>query len=342
MTSPAEPAESSASGAIQRFRRWGALVLGLSVLGYVAYAVLRDLEATTLALAGFRWELYALVLLLTLANYGLRYFKWHYLLGRLGVHLPHRADVWVFGSGLAMVISPGKAGELLKPWLVRVITSTPMARTVPALVTERVTDAIAILTLTAIGVGTYWAEKTSTVMLLAAVIAGGLVLLSVEPLAMAVIRGIGHLPVVGRMAGKLKELYLAMRTCLSPLPLVVTVIASMLAWSAECLGYWLVLEGLGVEATLGVATFLYASATTLGAPSSGGLGISEGVLGEGAIRLIPGITAGQAVAAALLIRVATLWFGVALGAMSLLVMERVIRRERSAPEAQPAAEPLGE
>ncbi len=340
MTLPSDPAESTASGAIQRFRRWGALVVGLSVLGYVAYAVLRDLEATTEALAGFRWELYGPVLALTLLNYGLRYFKWHYLLGRLGVDLPHRANVWVFGSGLAMVISPGKAGELLKPWLVREITGTPMARTVPALITERVTDAIAILALTALGVGTYWAEQASTVVLLAALIAAGMALLSVEPLATATIRLFGRIPVAGRAAAKLEELYRAMRTCLSPLPLVVTVVASMLAWSAECVGYWLIFKGLGVDTSLGVSTFLYASATTLGAPSSGGLGISEGVLGEGAIRLIPSISAGQAVAAALLVRVATLWFGVALGALALLAIERVIQRERSARAAGPADEPL--
>jgi len=129
-----------APGAMERFRRWAAIAVGVAVLGYLVYAVFRGLSETASALAEFRWSLYVPVLLLTLVNYSLRFFKWHYLLGRLGVRVPVRDNLWVFGTGLAMVISPGKAGELVKPYLIRVMTNTPMARTLPALVTERATD----------------------------------------------------------------------------------------------------------------------------------------------------------------------------------------------------------
>jgi len=74
---------------------------------------------------------------LTLVNYGLRFFKWHYLLGRINVHVPVRTNVWVFTSGLAMVISPAKAGELVKPYLIRVLENVPMTKTVPVLISER-------------------------------------------------------------------------------------------------------------------------------------------------------------------------------------------------------------
>jgi hypothetical protein len=42
-----------------------------------------------------------------------------------------------------MVLSPGKVGELLKPYLLSERTGVPMTQTIPALVTERLTDGIA-------------------------------------------------------------------------------------------------------------------------------------------------------------------------------------------------------
>jgi uncharacterized protein (TIRG00374 family) len=225
-----------------------------------------------------------------------------------------------------MVITPAKAGELLKPWLVREVTGVPMVRTIPVLVTERVTDGIAVIVLAAIGVSTYQAESTSTLILALAVIAAGLAVFAVEPLALGVLHVVERLPVVGRLADKLEQMYRAMRTCVAPVPLLVTVVVSIVAWWAECVGLWLVFRGLGVSASLDVSTFLYASATVLGAPSPGGLGLADAGLVEGTRALIPGLPEGTAMAAALLVRVATLWFGVALGALVLLRLDAWVRR----------------
>ena len=49
----------------------------------------------------------------------------------------------------------------------------------------------------------------------------------------------------------------------------------------------------------------------------GGLGVADGALAAGAVAFIPGISQPAAVTASLLIRVATLWFGVLLGAVAL-------------------------
>ncbi|MCA9573519.1 MAG: hypothetical protein KC656_37040, partial [Myxococcales bacterium] len=83
--------------------------------------------------------------------------------------------------------------------------------------------------------------------------------------------------------------------------------------------------GLGAHTSIEVSTFLYAFATTAGGFSPGGLGVTDLVLGELGLALIPTLTEGQAVAASLLIRIATLWFGVVLGALALLRIEGVIQ-----------------
>lgn len=314
--------------ALANFRRWAAIAVALSAVLYILYALYKDLPGTAAELVSFSWPFYAGVLLLTLVNYGLRYLKWHYLLGRLGVDIPHSANLWIFGSGLAMVISPAKAGEVVKPYLVKVVTGTPMQRTLPALVAERVTDGIAVVALATVGVTTFAPDRTDVVFFAMAVLGSGFLVLLNQRLSMAILKLLGQVPVIERVAGKLEEAYVAMRTCLAPVPLVVTVAMSLAAWFAECLGLWMVYLGLHVDASLEVSTFLYAFSTTAGGFSPGGLGVTDVMLGELGPALIPGLSAGAAVAASLLIRIATLWFGVVLGAVALLRIHNVIEAHR--------------
>ncbi|MEZ4241025.1 MAG: lysylphosphatidylglycerol synthase transmembrane domain-containing protein [Myxococcota bacterium] len=312
-----------------RFRRWASIAVGLSVLGYVAYAVYKGLSETTTELVGFDWPLYVPILGLTLVNYGLRYLKWSYLLTRLGIRVPHRTNVWIFLAGLAMVISPAKAGEIVKPWLVRTCAGGSLLKTVPALVVERGTDGIAVAILAAVGVSTYYAEATSVIYWTLGVSLLAVVAISVRPVAIGILRAIGRIGPLERPARHLEDVYEATRACLEPVPFAVTMAASLVAWFAECVGYWLVFRGLHVAASLDAATFLYAFATVFGAPSPGGLGVADAALAEGAPRVIEAITAPQALAASLLVRLATLWLGVGFGAVALMRMETVIARARA-------------
>lgn len=313
MPDPAAPTDL-----LHRFRRWLAWGVAAAALLYVAGSLYAGFDAVGGALASFRWWLYVPVLGLTLVNYALRFWKWHYLLGRLGVHLPVKESANFFVAGLAMVISPAKAGELVKPWLVRVRTGTPMAQTIPALVTERLTDGMAVLGLAAISVSTYAGDRAHYVWGPIVVAMAGLAVLSHKGASLAILHLLRKLPGVHRVGAKLEEMYLAMRTCVAPVPLVLTVIASVLAWGAECVGYMLVFHGFGVDASLDVSTFLYAFATVAGGAMPGGLGVADGALVGGALQFLPGLDQGVAVAASLLIRVATLWFGVVLGAFALV------------------------
>lgn len=312
-----------------RFRRWAAIAVAVAVIGYVGYAVLRGWRETAEELRQFNWPLYGAVLGLTGVNYTLRYVKWAYLLRRLDVHVPLRPNIWIYLAGLAMVISPGKAGELLKPYLVGDVTDAPMTRTIPALVAERATDAIAIIALAAIGVGTFYAEGQRLIWVTLAAAAVGFAFVVVKPLGLGVIRLLRRIPLVSRFADRIEATYLALRIVAAPVPLLWTLALSIVAWWSECVGFWLIFHGLGADAaTLAASTFLYAFATVFGAPSPGGMGMADAALVEGALRLIPGLGPGQAVAAALLVRVATLWFGVVLGAVALLRIEPVLHAHR--------------
>ena len=106
---------------IERFQRWVIVAIVACIFLYVGFSVWSGLDEISAELS-INWWMFVAAILLTLTNYALRFVKWHYLLGRLDVKMPWVTDAWDFIAGLSMAISPGKAGELLKPYVVKRVT----------------------------------------------------------------------------------------------------------------------------------------------------------------------------------------------------------------------------
>ena len=115
-----------------------ALVLGVAV--YLVLAVLTGFEDLREALGQFRWPLIPAILGLVFTSYVGRFVRWLYYLRVLNVSVPLKENVAIFAAGLSMTISPGKLGEVLKSVFVRQVAGTPVARTAPTVLAERVTD----------------------------------------------------------------------------------------------------------------------------------------------------------------------------------------------------------
>lgn len=324
-----------------RFRKWLVIAIAFGAMLYLGGSIYADWDEVTNAVSGFQWWILVPVCALTLLNYALRFAKWRYLTRRLGVRMPLSEDAWNFASGLAMIISPGKVGELLKPYVVRERTGVPMATTTPALVTERLTDAIGMLILAAISVSVFLPEKTELLVTVAVCVGFGLLMLAHEGLSLWVVRTVCKLPVLNKVGAKLEEMLGSMRSCVAPVPLLFTVALSVIAWWAECWGFLLVFEGLGIEtATMQACIFVYAFATLSGAISPGGLGLTEVIMAALSIQFIMpacdpslGAEAVQACtvqatavasAATIIIRICTLWIGVAIGAVALFKVSSML------------------
>ena len=149
-------------------------------------------------------------------------------------------------------------------------------------------------------------------------------------------RLLAQVPIGRRIAPRIDAFAEPMTTLLRPGPLVVTSLLSALAWLGECLGFWLVIRGLpGASAPLGLAVFIYAATTVIGALSflPGGLGVTEGGMALLLVRSATHLTRAGAAAATVLIRLCTLWFGVAVGFAAL----GVYRLRHKGPWAPPEA-----
>jgi uncharacterized protein (TIRG00374 family) len=116
--------------------------------------------------------------------------------------------------------------------------------------------------------------------------------------------------------------------------LMVTLFLSIIAWFFECLGFYIVINSFGIEnivhINIFVATFIYGFATIAGAITMlpGGLGATDASIAFLLVTL-QGIAENVAVAATLIIRVATLWFAVIVGIVSILFYQKISHKKVS-------------
>jgi uncharacterized protein (TIRG00374 family) len=302
--------------------------LGLGAIFYLGLAIYAGWHELRAAIRLFDWSLLVPVLLLSLGNYLIRFARWQLYLRRTGVAIGTGLSLRIFMCGLVMSVTPGKFGEVLKAYLVKVHTGTPVSRTGPVVVAERVTDLLALVVLLFIGSLVYrtgWIELA----LSGAVTAVLLVALASPHAAELVLHTLERIGPARRHVERVERAYTSMRFLLRPALLVQATWLGTVAWFCECLGFALVLHGLGVAEPVARATFIYAFSTLVGALLllPGGLGGTEGSMV--AMLGADGVLRPLAVAATFLTRIATLWFAVLLGAFVLLVDRRLMAGSRS-------------
>lgn len=320
------------------------LSLIFALLVYVGLALWSDWRELTTALTDFPWVWLPVVIALTLVNYAGRLLKWQWYLRLLDVPIERRDSARIFGIGMLMVMTPGKAGEFLKSYMVKNVTGTPMSVTAPVILGERMTDGMAMLVLASIGLFAFpyaTARWTAGVTFVVSVTA--IIIIQIRPLALRLL-GIGrHLPLVKRFADHLFAFYESSYLIFRPRNLLIALGIGIVSWSAEGLAYYLVLTGFGAQAGLEVvflAIFIFCTSTVIGAVFAmpGGLGGVEGSLVFLATSLIQ-LSFAQATAAALLIRFCTLWMGIGIGIVSFALWSHLLA---GTPTIQQQEAPAGD
>jgi uncharacterized membrane protein YbhN (UPF0104 family) len=285
------------------------LVVGLAVASAVGLGLYADFGKLGDELASFRWELFPLALALTALNYLIRFWRWQRYLARLAIEVPLGRSFAVFVAGLTMTITPGKLGELLKCALLRRSDGVPVRRSAPVVLAERVTDASGVVVLALVG-----GAGTRSWPLLVAAFVGvvGVV---------AVVRS----PLLERFAffGEATE---ASRALLTAPLLVGMTLLSAVSWFCECLAAYVCVRGLRLDLTLADTVVVFSLGSLAGAASflPGGLGVADASM-TALMRALGDVSKAAAAAATVLIRLATLWFAVALGLLGLAVEERLQR-----------------
>lgn len=309
-------------GSQSLLKGWHRRALSLSVLlsagGYGLFTLWGGWGDVAEAIRRVTWLDVAVLLGLSLVNYGLRFLRWHGYLKRLRHPVPWGFNLHAYLTGFALTTTPGKAGEALRGVFLKP-RGVPYTVSVGALFAERFADLITVVLLCLPGL---WFYPPAQPWVIAALL--GLPLLMwvlqrevwlarVEQRIVASRGGrlatlLTHTLHTVRQAGRL----FAVGSMISALAL------GLVAWGAEALAFSYLLGQMGLAVPVSIAIFIYAFAMLVGALSflPGGLGGAEVTMAL--LLVLNGATPAEAATATLVIRLATLWFAVAIGLGALL------------------------
>lgn len=315
------------------------LSLGFGVIVVLGLTIYGQYDAILKAFAHFQWAYLPVILILTFCNYLGRFIKWDFYLRLIGVRNLSRLDSFlIFFSGLAMVMTPGKLGEWLKSYLLREAEGTPISASAPIIIAERLTDGLALLILGMAGLVLY--SYGAPVALLSLIVGIAFVaFIQYRTFALWVIQQGERIPLISKRMHLIHNFYESSYQLLSLKNLLLAVGIGVISWSGECIAFYLVLVGLGFDPSwtlLMQAAFILAASTILGSASMlpGGLGVADGSI-AGMLWLLFKTESGIASAATLLIRFCTLWFGVLVGILTLMIFTRRFRiRGAGAPKSE--------
>jgi len=318
-------------------RTWRALLwsMALAALGYLLFSLWGGWQAVVAAMQRVHGSGLALLLGLSLVNYVLRFVRWQAYLQQMGHPVPWGASARIYLAGFALTTTPGKLGEAVRSVFLKGL-GVPYAHSMVAFMSERLADLVAIVLITCVGVLAFPSFQPLIAL-------GGLLIGVLLVMALRGERVLGWLAQrfssakLHGLLGHAGQMVLSARSCHRAGLLAWIWPLSLVSWMAEAWGLHLLLGWLGVPCDWTFSFFVYAAGMLAGALSflPGGLGGTEAVMVG--LLLWQGATQPVAVAATVIVRLATLWFAVLLGLLALAWLWR--RPDEGAAPSQPAPQP---
>lgn len=314
----------------KKYKKKILLSVSFGAVVFLAFSVYADFGNLLDSFSKFNWLWFPLVLAFSFGNYVIRFFKWQYYLKLLGVKIRGSRSMLIFFSSFIMSVTPGKMGEVLKSFLLKEETGTPVSVSAPIVLAERITDFLSIIILCLTG-AVVFDYGTDIVLITGLFFIAFTLLLSSKSICHKLISLFSRVKLVAKHTEKLYSAYDSIYLLIKIKPLLIVIGISTVAWFLECLGFYTVLKVFSgvsnIEVSILKATFIYGFSTLIGAIAMlpGGLGVTEASL-TGLLVFLK-ITKDISVASTIIIRVATLWFAVILGIIAVQIYQKILHKE---------------
>jgi len=309
------------------------LSITLGALVYLGLSLYANFDQLGIALAQFNWLMLPVVLSLSLGNYVFRFFKWEYYIKVLNIPLERKMSILIFFSSFVMAITPGKLGEVFKSYLLKEQNGTPLSRSAPIVLAERITDFLSLIILCIVG-AVILNYGTSLIIGVGAFFVVLVLLISSKAISYRIIAFFERFKFLSKISHKFHAAYASIYQLVRFKGLLVAILLSVIAWFFECLGFYLVINSFGIENLIHigifVATFIYGFSTIAGSITMlpGGLGATDASI-AGLLVLLLSIPKNISAASTILIRAATLWFAVVVGIAAILIYQRTTHSKLS-------------
>ena len=316
--------------------------MALCIVFYAALAAYEDLSRVGAAFIALGWSGWGLILGLSLFNYLLRFIRWHYYLRQLNQSVPAGPNLVIYLAGFGFTTTPGKVGEALrsvylKRWGVEYSAS------LAAFFVERLVDLLAMIVIAALALYAFKDMQWLLVVTLALTLAFLWLVHSTRlPILIRRWSALMHSPRIEVGVNYLLQMLERSAPLLKSTPLQVGFGLGLLAWAAEGVALYVVVQMLGTDIDVLLTIGIYGVSILAGVVTfvPGGLGGTE-LLMQFLLKNA-GMVAALAVSAVIICRVATLWFAVAIGLACVAWLEIKVGHSSMPAEQLPGKRSSGQ
>lgn len=262
-----------------------------------------------------------IILSLSVLNYLIRFFRWHWFVSHLGHTVPMGWHLMYYFAGLGLTTTPAKAGETIRSVYLK-NHGIGYTRSIGGLFAERAADVVAIGIIACLAPSQFndYLSWVAAVFVIAVIV---IVVLRL-PWLKNRLDNPGQdsaVPVARRIAGHIGETVRAATDLFAARIIVSGVVIGLAAWGAQAYSFYLITFYLDLDIGPLLAMSIFSLSLLIGALSfvPGGLGSAEAVMGG--LLIAAGSEPALAVAATVLCRITSLWFAVALGLGAITTLQ---------------------
>jgi uncharacterized protein (TIRG00374 family) len=247
-----------------------------------------------------------LTLCLVFVGFLLRAQRWLYYTSLLGWKISILQRFTAFIASFAFTATPGKAGELVKVFLLRGRNEVSLTEGASILLIERLGDLLAVVLL-ACGSLILFTDLRVYIVVGIVLVGGMFVAVANRNLSNAILAYLTAIPRLRPVGLRLVRALEAGRQLLRPVPFAVGIGLALVAWTCEATAFHVLISDLGIQSSYLVSLSIYGVSTLAGALAMlpGGLGGFEAVMAFLLIRLAT--PASVATVAVVIFRLCTLW-----------------------------------
>ncbi len=300
---------------------------------YIAMVLFADPEKVFAAFTKMNLFSWLLILGCSFSNYLLRFIRWHYYLHYLTHSIPLTLHFLYYMAGFALTLTPAKVGETIRSTYLAQ-HAVPYTRSLAMFFTERFLDVVVIALLSLL----IFQFENDTHNYHYFVVVSVAVVVSFIPLLRQTFVTRAFSAAADTMFWQparvllqhLSRLFTTARTLFAYKPIYLGLLLGSTAWLIQGLAFYFIVTTLNIDITLQQSIGIYALSLLAGAASfiPGGIGTTEAVMTL--LLTLLGADTATAIAAALISRLSTLWFAVALGfgAALALSFEKKLKLEQ--------------
>ena len=289
------------------------LVVIASIIFYSIMIIIGDVPKIQEQIKNFKISYLPIILSTISLGWVLAFLRWHFLVKNLGFKVPIRSNFTIYFSSMALGMTPGRVGDLIKSQMLKSRHDIPRTKTAPLVILERYYDLIGAVIVTSFGIS-YFEPAAYIMGVISIFIIIGFVIASSKTLFEKFFAKISQFKFAKRFVEPLSNSYDVIHVSTRGKVSVISILLSCGHWLIVCCGVYFILLAYDVN-TVSILQIIpiYLSSVVLGAISflPGGLGITEASLAGFLNLIVDDISITFSLS--LIIRILAFWSSVIVG-----------------------------